>query len=185
MGFSSAAVGNPAAWAPSDNGLKFGVTDPRLLGPSQTPTAGTIYLVKQKVLAANSISNLVFMLASGGTGASTGSFVGVYSAIGNRIGVSADTGTLFTNSFVPITCPLLSTIEVTPPFFWYALLSNLATTQPQINGGFNNGNLTNFNLPPSAYAYCVNGTGQLALPAQINVAANSLAGNLNFWAGSE
>ena len=172
-------------WAPGDNNLLYASDDPWASQSTGLLIAGTGYLVKVKAPASGVVSN-VWLMSNGaaGAGASTGSFAAVISSAGARLGLSADAGALFTAGFVPIEVPLLAgPVPVTGPFVYVAVLSNLATTQPTLATGQGNGNFTNLNLAAGGYRYCTFGTGLVAIPASINLAATVLAGNLSIWAG--
>jgi len=184
MTFNPFSSSNIQPWLPSDNNLLITNGDPKEFNNNFTLIAGTIYLVKWQIRnAIPTLSNIILFTASGGSGASTGSFCGIYNSAGTRIAISADCATQFQSGFVPITIPLLTPIALSGGFVWVAFVSNLAVTQPQIGTSLGNGNVTNLGLTAANYAFCVNGTGATALPATITPASNSLTGNQSFWAG--
>lgn len=171
-------------WLPGDNNLLAASYPVQPSQSTQAMTAGTIYLIKVKVPVTIKISTIwLFSNGAAGSGASTGSFVGVYNSAGTRLGVSADCATQFGTSFNTISVPLLAATTVPPPFAWIAILSNLAVTQPTLATAQGNGNLVNLGLTAATYSFCTNGTGT-ALPVSITPASNSLTGAQSFWTGA-
>jgi hypothetical protein len=181
-----AAPAGAVAWQPADNGLlAASAGDPALLTSTAILTAGTLYLAKLTARAAALISNLTFEVSVVASGASTGTFAGLYSAAGALLTGSADVNASFLATG-PAVCPLTAPQTVTAgAFVWAALLANFATTQPTLlKGATATGNVPNVGLTPAVYRFAVNGTGLVALPGSITPASNSASGLLTIWAGA-
>jgi len=128
----------PTPVAPFQNGT-YAITDDGWLGGNSDPgtisgggllSAGSLYLQRIELRAAALITNLWYDVTTIGAGASTGSFVGLWSSAGTLLSGSADVGAAFAGvtgwqSF-PLTTP-----QALPAggFVWAGVLCNLATTQ--------------------------------------------------------
>ena len=171
-------------WMPSDNALLAASADINGLGGTSLMIAGTLYLLQVRIRYAITASKLWFIESAAGSGASTGSFGGLYSSAGTLLTGSADAGTAFTGGFA-------QSITLTTPqalaagsFVWAALLVNLATTQPTLRSvGGGSAVPGNLNLGAASFRNAVNGTGLTALPASITPSSNTGTGALPFWVG--
>lgn len=180
---------NPAGtsgetWAPEDNGLLTAVGDPYITQGTSTLIAGTIYLEKLVIRRNMTVSNVWFLVNSAGSGASTGSFAGLYSSAGTLLSGSADIAAKLTATgpqSVALTTPQALTAG---SFVWVAIVSNLATTQPGLHSGNASINQSNINLAAASYRFATNGTGQLTLPASITPSSNSQTAAFSVWAGA-
>lgn len=171
-----------ASWVPADNGLVTASTDPVSGSSSSVLTAGTVYLVKLWARKAITITNLLFCISAGGTGASTGSFLGLYDSSGNRLAVTTDIGAQLTAGG-SVTGALGAAQNIAAgAFVWGALVVNLATTQPSIFRGSTSAGLSNIGLPVSASRYATGPTLQTTLPATITPA--SLVTTSAWWMGA-
>ena len=188
----SAVVSPIPPWQPSDNGLLGAVDIPAAFADvTSVLTAGTVYLTKLPIRFPTTITNLIFGLAVAGSGASTGSFAGVYNSAGTLLSGSADIATQLTGAVGPITVPLTSaqvfTAAPAAGFVWAAVVENLAVTQASLTraGGAGAGVMPflNMGLAASVYRFATNGTGQTTLPASITPASNAQTSNFCIWAG--
>jgi hypothetical protein len=184
-----AAPAAAVAWQPSDNGMLIASDDLlACVSASTAITAGTLYLVKVTARAATLITNLNFGLSTAGSGASTGSFAGLYSSAGVLLSGSADCAAQFTGAAGAFAVPLTTPQTLAAGSFgWVAILSNLATTQPALvragGGGAGVPGLTNVGLTAATFRFAVNGTGITSLPGSVTPASNTSPASLPFWAG--
>jgi hypothetical protein len=181
--YPNPTFGNGMTWQPSDNGLLVATADPNL---ATTGTlllvAGTQYLRKVPVRASFTWTTVWFLVQSAGVGASTGSFVGLFSPTGTLLSGSADCAAQFTATGaqqVNLTTPQALN-PATTAFVWVAFLSNLATTQPTLFRESGSSVLPNMNLTAANFRGATNGTALAALTA-FTPSANAAAGAP--WAG--
>jgi hypothetical protein len=172
-----------APWLPGDNGLLAANADPWLPASSSVLVAGTVYLAKLPIRTGITITNVWWVLATVGAGASTGSFTGVYSSAGTLLSGSADIAASFTGATGPFSVALTTPQTIGPGFVWVAIVSNLATTQPAIARSASQGSAGNMNLTAANFRFAINGTVQTSLPASITPASNASAAGTNLWAG--
>lgn len=186
-GLSPAAVlgAQPWPWLPADQNLLAANGDPWLSAVStQGTTAGSVYLIKIPIRAAITATNVVLGMATAGSGASTGTFAGLYNSAGTLLSGSADLAAVFTGATGGVTCPLTTPQALTGgTFVWAAVLTNLATTQPSLIRGSTNSAFSNAFLTAASFRFAINGTVQTALPASITPASNASPAGGNYWAG--
>lgn len=180
--------GAPAANSalPHDLGFVTWSYDPAYLNSPLAGTAlssGTIYLVMCQVRATAVLSNaFAAWITSAGSGLTAGqNFVGVYSAVGTRLGVSADVTGAF-GAGGAFSAGFTQNVTVVPPYVWAAFLSNgtvppsFARTVSQA-GVLANGNLSAVN----ARFGTVSGTFT-SLPSSVNTALINTAATA-YWVG--
>jgi hypothetical protein len=110
LGYESSDPAAATAIGPDDHSFKAWTFDPQFGASTLTMTAGTLYIARLKIAAEGPISNVVVPLSGGGAGV-TSSYVSVYNAAGNQIGVSADQGAAWTSAgtkIVALTTPTAS-----------------------------------------------------------------------------
>jgi hypothetical protein len=176
-------AGTPDRWMPQDNNLLTATFDPALATTSNLLIAGTQYLMRFDIRFPLKLSSLWFLVATAGSGASTGSFCGLYNSAGTLLTGSADIAASLTSTGTP--SPALTTPQVLTAgtFVWAVILSNLATTQPQLRSGAGStGSPANVGLTAAFSRWATNGTGRTTLAASITPSANSTSG-LTFWCG--
>lgn len=170
-------------WYPADSGLALYNIDPADAVGAATMVAGTLYLLRINIRDDLTVRNVWFYVTSAGSGASTGSYAGIYSPTGSVLAATADIGASLTAGGamnVALTSPLTLTGG---SFCWVALLSNLATTQPTLaRSSVPSAGVPNINLTPSTYRIATGATGVSSL-APITPGANSLAGATFFLVG--
>lgn len=123
-----------AGWNPADDGFLGANSDPATSSGGGLLVAGTLYLARLPLRAPTAIANLWPGVGTIGAGASTGSFVGVYSPGGLLLSGSADIGALLTGTTGYKQCALTTPQSFAGgpgPSSWpfAAVLCNLATTQ--------------------------------------------------------
>lgn len=183
--WSAAASAESGAWLASDNGLLGSNFPLPAISTQAALTAGRLYLAKLNIRRACTISNLWLIVESAGSGASTGSFVGLYSQAGAKLTGSADIASGFTSFGAQYALTTPQAVAA-GSFVWAAVLSNLASTQPSLATGFestSNAFATNINLPAAAYNFADNGTSLTALPATITPSSNDQSNALGIWCG--
>jgi len=162
-------------YLPSDIGFLQTTLDPAVLNNSATLTAGQILLAKIPIRQGITISNLYWAVNAAGTGGSTGSFTGLYSAAGVLLSQDAAdigaglVGPGWAGPF-PLGAPQAFPNALPESAWpWAALLTNFVTTQVSMsraNGaggaGYPNGLLTAANL-----RFASAGAGLAALPASL------------------
>lgn len=180
-GFYLPAVLGSDQWSPADNGLLVANMDWLMAGTTQILTGGTVYLMKVEIRQSMTWTNVWFDLQTAGVGASTGSFVGLYSSAGTLLSGSADMAASLTGTTGPKSVALSTPQALTAgSFVWVAILVNLATTQPTLRIAAPVAH-ANANLTAASLRFCVNGTGVTALPSpSITPASNTATGAFTF-----
>jgi hypothetical protein len=189
MSFTPLVPSSPPPWLPSDNGLLAASADPWLCASSSVITGGELYLSRLPWRSAGLITNLWFILATSGVGASTGSFAALFSAAGVQLSETVDIGAALVAATGPFSVPLLAPQEVQGaggPSGWplVGVLANLATTEPGLARSASQAAAPNLNLTPANARFAVNGTGLSVMPASIVPAANAGTGGANLWVGA-
>lgn len=170
------AAGN-VPWLPADDGFAAAAFDPAIAPSNGGPAAGVLGITRIAIRYPMTVSNVWVYLASAGSGASTGSFVGLYSGSGTtltKLQGSSDIGAdLQADGYR--SCPLSAPVSLTPGYVWAAILINLAT-MPSLfrvaNAGFAGSG------PARGTS---SGTGQTSLPASITGIGS--AGFVFYWFG--
>ena len=170
-------------WIPADNGLLIAVSDPELVSGSLLLTAGTLYLRKLSVRSAVLISNIWFVVVTAGVGASTGSFVGLYSSAGTLLSGSADIGGALTAVAAPSNALTTPQQLAAGTFVWVGILVNLATTQPTLARNNSINAASNIGQAAATFRTAVNGTGLSTLPASITPGSNLQPNSGTLWVG--
>ncbi len=176
----------PGTWIPSDNNFLAANAAVDSAQSTFTMIAGTIYLLKVPIRQAPvTISTITFLTSAAGSGASTGSFAGIYWQDGTRLGVTADIASAFTAAAGIQTVTLSTPVTVGGGFVWVGLVSNLATTQPALRAYAGTFAIPNAGpggaLAASQMRVATNGTGT-ALPASLTVSSNAASGAA-MWVG--
>lgn len=181
-----ASLSNAAGsfWLPGDNGVLAATSSLDASGGTGAVlTAGSVYI--QKLLIRSYplvITNVVYIVATAGLGASTGSFVGVYNSSGTLLSSCSDIGANL------LAAGAYSTALTTPQtinsgFVWLAMVENLATTQPAMRVEATAAFATvNLNLTAATCRCGIAATAQTTLPASFTPSANSLSGQ-TIWMG--
>lgn len=173
------------AWIPTDNSLITATCALDSVNNGILSVAGVLYLCQMPLRGKSTLSKLTIIASVGSTGASSGSFLGVYSSTGALLAQTNDLGAIpgGTNT----SYSLIQSAAVLPPFVWAGILVNYATTQPtfyvsDVSGFVGSVGITSASL----FRYCQNGTGLSTLPANIVPANNTLGGSgpIAAWVGA-
>lgn len=185
VGIATLSQAAAPPWLPADNNLLASNGDP--WGPSSSVvlTAGTLYLWKVPCRQSTLITNLWYILGTAGVGASTGSFVGLYSQSGTLLSGSSDIGgSLLGTGSVTLALTTPQTVAGGPgpsSWPWGAILVNLASTQPGLNKTSATAGAGNINLSAANARFALNGTGLASLPASITPASNNAGTSSMLW----
>lgn len=172
-------------WIPADNNFLFATEPPPAISGTGLMIAGTVYLRKIIPRQPFTLTTLWAALSTVGAGASTGSFAGLYSAGGVLLSTTADIAATFTGALGGIQFPLNTPQALSVgTFYWAAIVSNLATTQPTLRASTGTPLNANMNLTAAFLSAAVNGTSQTSLPATITPTSNTAAGAFAFWFGA-
>ena len=162
---------------PQGNGLLAWTFDLSSATLATIATAGTLYLARVDVRYGFTATYIWFGISTGGSGASTGSYVGLYSSSGGLLSGSSDIGSSITssgNKQIALTTPQALTAGT---FVWVAFLCNLATTQATPRAG---SLALNIGLSAATYRAASNGTSLTSL-SSITPSSNSSANA--YWFG--
>lgn len=139
--------------------------------------SGTVYALKIPIPQATTITNVMFSIsASGSTLTSGQNFAGLYDAAGNRLAITADQTTPWTNT-TGAQIMALATPQAVPAGYVYMASISVGTTPPTINRGL--GNMNNIGLVDATAAFARGGTSLTALPATITTTLFTTA---SMWA---
>lgn len=156
------------AWVPADNGFQAANIDPAAFGSSATPVSGTLYVFRLPVRAATTFHSLSLAVKTAGSGASTGSYVGLYSASGTLLGSSSDIGSSLMNTG-EVVCKLSTDQELSPGYTYGAFLINMSTLPVLYLAGNIFGQMLNIGLPATAPNMGALETAGTSLPASITL----------------
>jgi len=180
------AVPNPIsgdvnAPVPGDHSLLAWTFDPAFASAAQTPTSGTLYLMRIFVRSATTASKIWW---GQGTAANTPTagqnFMGIYSAAGALL-ASAGTDTQVAGSNGPTSVAITPT-ALPAGAYWIASLQNATTAQQFLRDNPSFTAMNNVNLAGASLRSAVNGTVLTAMPASITPGSNTGAGSFGFWA---
>jgi len=155
----------------------------QVAGSGTIPGAGAVTLGKVLVNSAQSVSNVVFYILTGGTGLTSGqNFAGLYNSAGTLVATTADQTTNWAGTGWMNTALVGAPFSLSAGTYWVAIMSNSGTTRPTfgrnanlLSGALYNGVLSNANL-----RFATNGTGTTALPASITPSSNATL-NVPYW----
>ena len=183
-GTGVSTTGGQLPWLPVDNAFLAATASLDGVDNQFQTVAGTLYLLKLPVRASFTCTSLSYIVSTGGSGASTGSFVGLYNSAGTLLSGSADIGANLAVA-ADYTTALTSAQALTAgTFVWAAMLTNLATTQPTFRAWATPSALvTNIGLAAAAFRVATNGAGLVALPGSVTPSANTSTG-ASIWIGA-
>ena len=175
-------IGPPNIWTPQDNNLLLATGDPWAATTNNTLVAGTLYLVKLPIRYALTLTYTWFLVATAGSGSSTGSFTGLYSSSGTLLTGSSDIGTALASAGPAQLTLTTAQALAAGSFVWAALLVNMPGMPALRSGVGTTGGPVNVGLTAATARWAVNGTGLTSLPSTFTPSGNSLSG-FTFWAG--
>jgi hypothetical protein len=183
QGGTGSANGVPF-WIPGDDGFLGANSEAGTASGGGLLTAGTLYLARLNIRAATTITNLFFCVSTVGVGASTGSFVGLYSAAGTLLTGSADVGGTFAGTTgwksQALTSPQAFAAGAAP---YAAVLCNLATTQVTLLRQDNSANaISQAVVNPATQRWGSFAAQGTALPASVTMSAMAASAFTNMFA---
>ncbi|WP_369377671.1 phage tail protein [Streptomyces sp. cg36] len=120
------------SWQPSDLGFAAWTFDPAASNSGQNLLAGYGYLCGITLRATTTVTNLVFYSCGyAGGSLNANSFAALYTAAGQRVGVTAALNGIFTaNEGATVVCPLTAAYSAAPGNYWVAIVTNGQTASP-------------------------------------------------------
>ncbi|MFE7029440.1 hypothetical protein ACFU9Y_03955 [Streptomyces sp. NPDC057621] len=175
--------GNQAG--PADQGLLAWSFDPSFAANVSAPVGGSVYLVKVFLRQAATISKVVLMTVSAGSGLTANqSYAGLYTASGTRVGVTASQSSAWTTANNTLSMALTSPYSASAGAYYVAFVSN-GSVRPGFVCGTSLGatrTAGNANLSAGGYRYCIAATGQTSLPTSLTIASATPDAN-SYWVG--
>lgn len=174
-------------WTPNDDGFLGSNFDPAGASGGGLLVAGTLYLARLPIRAPTTITNLWYGVSVAGAGASTGSFVGLYSPAGVLLSGSADQGATFAGAtgYHPAALTTPQALAGGPgPSAWpfAAVLCNLATTQVTLVRAFNTPNASpQVVVTPATMRWGSFAAQGTALPASVNLSTMATTSFTNIF----
>lgn len=151
-------------YGPADHGLISWPFDPSLATATLSPVNGTLNLIRVKVVADTTITNLFAFAQAAGAGLTTGqNWAGLYNASGTRVAQTDDMSTMW-QSAGAFTMPLTTPYPAVAGEYWIALLLN-GTTRPTFVRASGNAS-GNINRSAAELRYGTRGSSQTTLPTQ-------------------
>jgi Pectate lyase superfamily protein len=173
-----------AGFQPSDQNLIAWSYDPTANANSTAlATSGVIHLVKVNVRYPTTITNILYQVATEGSGLTTGeNFVGLYDSTGTLRGTSADMTATWNTTDGFYTTPLVTPYTAAAGFYYVAFVANGTTGPAVTRGGGLNGSAATLNagLTAATYRYAVNSTGHTTLPTPLTLSA-STEESVGYW----
>lgn len=169
-------AGGQLPWSAADDGFVGANSDWATESGGGTMIAGTLYLQRLLIRQATTITNLWYGVSTAGSGASTGTFVGLYAQSGTLLSGSADIAAAVTGSTGFHPCALSTPQQVAAGAqVWAGILSNLATTQPSLIRQLNASpfGTSTPNAATSNYRWASQAAVGTALPSPLTVASNA------------
>jgi len=164
-------LGNATSpWRPSQQNLIAANMDPATAVSTLSITAGTVYYFAIWVPQATTITNILYNISTGG-GTTANCYVGLYSAAGTQLGVSANLGAAWGTTGA-YTTPLSSPLAVSAGLYFVGLVAGTATSLAlrgiATNSVLNTGaTFTSGTLAGGGRAMTTT-TGQTTLPASVS-----------------
>jgi hypothetical protein len=154
--------------------------DPAIAVNNSTITAGVVYLVKVKLYAAATITNVVAYIITLDAGLTSGQcFAGLYNSSGAQVAITANQSASWATAG-------FKAMALTTPYsaaagdYYVALLANGNTALAFARSTSAGTPVINAGLSAGSYRVCSSGTGQTALPGSITLSGTS-ATVAAFW----
>jgi hypothetical protein len=167
---------------PSANGLLGWTYDSAAAVNNITLTAGNVFLAKIWINRPGTVTSIATRTVNASGAGLTNSYMGLYDASGNRLGVTAELSASWMGATGNRIHPLTSSATISAPGWYYvAWLMGALTTSP----GFSRSSgidIQNINLSASAYRSASYGSSLTALPATITMSSLTTF-NSYLWAG--
>lgn len=184
MPFTPFGLQQFASWNPADDGFLGMNSDPAGASGGGLVTAGNLMMNRLPVRVPTVITNVWYAVTAAGAGASTGSFVGLYSPAGVLLSGSTDQGATFTGTTGwksgALTTPQALAGGPTPASWpFVGVLCNLATTQVTLLRQLTNGNVNAPQAPaivPATLRWGIFAAVGTALPASLTMANMAASG---------
>jgi hypothetical protein len=140
--WSTTVLAGEQFWLPADDGFLGFNSSPETASGGGLIIGGVAYLARLPIRTATLVSKLWVCVTTGGTGASTGSFLWIVSgATGAVLAQSADAATQLTSTgWQSVNMITPATVGGSGAFPYAVILSNLATTQPTLLRQLNTAN---------------------------------------------
>ncbi|MFE4651523.1 hypothetical protein [Streptomyces sp. NPDC056707] len=172
-------------WGPADQGMKAWSFDPSVAGFSSAPVGGSVYLIRVKLRQASTISKVVLMTVSAGSGLTANqNYAGLYNASGTRVGVTANQSTAWAAANNTLSMALTASYSAAAGDYYVAFVSNGSTRPGFVCATTLGATRTpgNANLSSGGYRYCIGATGQTSLPSSLSIASATPDANA-YWVG--
>ncbi|MFE9865861.1 hypothetical protein ACFYPZ_24505 [Streptomyces sp. NPDC005506] len=172
-------------WGPADQGLKAWSFDPSVAGFQSAPVGGSVYLMRVKLRQATTISKVVLMTVSAGSGLTANqNYAGLYTASGTRVGVTANQASAWTTANNTLSMSLTASYSAIAGDYYVAFVSNGSTRPGFVCATTLGATRTpgNANLASGGYRYCIGATGQTSLPSSLSIASATPDANA-YWVG--
>lgn len=170
-------------YGPDDQGFLGWTIDPAYATSSTAPTAGVLYVMRMRVVAAGT-TDTVYLAAQTGGSSPTNGYVGLFNSSGTQIAVTTNQATSWgTAGHKAISW--VTPVAVTPGTYYIGLLCGGGTAPAfvraaQQSGGTGGSGVANVGMT-APFRFGTIGTGQTAMPSSVTLA--SVAGdNTAFFA---
>lgn len=166
---AGAPVVTPPGILPADHGFTTWTLDPVQAGSSTTPTAGVLYLMKTKIIAASTINGVGMHVATSGSGL-TSSYVALFDSTGARVALSAAVTTAWQTSGYKATTFTAGYAAAVGTYYIGLLIGNGSTTAPALARA-SSSVVTNAGLTAPGLRFGTSGTGQTSVPSTVTLAS--------------
>lgn len=165
---------------PGDQGFIAWNYDSEVAVSTNILTSGTVYVHKVWLPAGLTINNLGFTITTAGSGLTASqNFIGLYTAAGSRVAVSADQSGNWTSTGFKSTAMVAGYLVPTSGYYFIGILA-VGTTPPTVASS--NGLQTTFNanVTGATLRHAVAATSQTSLPTSITMSGNTSTG-VSMW----
>jgi hypothetical protein len=186
----AAELGNVSSaspeWAPSDNGYLTAALDPQSFGGTAAAVAGTMYVFRLPIRSSLTLTDLCLAVEAAGSGTSTGSYVGLYSASGGTASLlsgSSDIGTLLASETGSVPCPLTTPQALPAGFVYGVFLINMPTMPTLYEAASVYGAMLNIGLASTAPRIGTKASQGTSLPSSFSLSGLSIPYGAFFMGG--
>lgn len=174
-GGAGTAVDNPNATPGDQNLITWSIDPGSSLSATAIPAAGVVNLTRVILRQERTVTNLLVYVNARGSGLTAGqNLIGLYTAAGTLVGVSADQTSRWGGSDGVLWSAALSggPYTLAAGFYYAAMLFNGSSSPTFARGNALGAALQNAGLAAAAYRSATNGTGLTALPASMTMSSN-------------